>query len=43
MAEKTHFLQFKDTKKRDPLSGLPLRYYKDNAAEGEMQIKINTY
>ncbi len=43
MTEKSHFLRLKYAKKRDALSGFPLRYYKDNTTEGEMQIKINIY
>ena len=38
---KTHFLASKYTKKRDALLRLPLRYYKDNTNEGEMQIGFN--
>ena len=41
MAEKSHFLRRKYATKRKPLSGLPLRYYKDNTKEGEKQIGFN--
>jgi hypothetical protein len=39
--QKTHFLESHNLKKAGALDGLPLRYYKDNTLEGEMQISFN--
>ena len=41
MAENSHFLFRKYAKKRDARLGLPLRYYKDNTFQSEMQIAFN--
>ena len=42
-SEKSHFLEPEVHKKAGHPCRLPLRYYKDNTFDGEMQTEFNTF